>query len=40
KPAAAYQKNLAVANGGRRNLPPPSNSPAIYGKAQRHTHNY
>jgi hypothetical protein len=40
KPAAAYQKNLAIANGGRRNLPPPSDSPAIYGKAQRHTHNY
>jgi hypothetical protein len=40
KPAAAYQKNLAIANGGRRNLPEPADSPAIYGKANRHTHNY
>ena len=40
KPAAAYQKNLAIANGGRRNLPAPADSPKIYGKAKRHTHNY
>jgi hypothetical protein len=40
KPAAAYQKNMAKADGGRRNLPPPSSKPEIYGKTQRHSHNY
>ncbi len=40
KPAAAYQKNMAKADGGRRNLPPPSEKPEIYGKVQRHSHNY
>ena len=40
KPAAAYQKNMSMANGGRRNLPAPSAKPSVYGKAQRHSHNY
>jgi hypothetical protein len=40
KPAAAYQKNMAKADGGRRNLPAPSEKPEIYGKTQRHSHNY
>jgi adenylylsulfate reductase subunit B len=40
KPAAAYQKNMAKADGGRRNLPAPSEKPSIYGKVQRHSHHY
>ena len=40
KPAAAYQKNMAKADGGRRNLPAPSDKPSIYGKVQRHSHHY
>ena len=40
KPAAAYQKNMSMADGGRRNLPAPSEKPSVYGKAQRHSHNY
>ena len=31
KPAAAYQKNIAAADGSMDNLPPPADSPAIYG---------
>lgn len=40
KPAAAYQKNMSIADGGRRNLPAPSSKPSIYGKVDRHSHNY
>ena len=40
KPAAAYQKNMAKADGGRRNLPAPSEKPSIYGKVERHSHHY
>jgi len=31
KPAAAYQKNVAVADGSMDNLPPPADSPAVFG---------
>ena len=40
KPAAAIQKNVAMANGSRRNLPVPSDRPAILGKPERNTSNY
>lgn len=40
KPAAAYQKHLAEVNGGRNHLPAPADKPSIYGKPERHGHNY
>lgn len=40
KPAAAYQKRIEEANGSRRNLPAPADSPEIYGSARRHPQNY
>ncbi len=40
KPAAAIQKNIAMANGSRRNLPNPSDRPATLGKPTRSTRNY
>ncbi len=40
KPAAAFQKRLEQANGTRRNLPPPADSPALYGSGRRPPHHY
>ena len=40
KPAAALQKRVETANGSRRNLPPPADSPEIYGSARRHPQHY
>jgi hypothetical protein len=31
KPAAAYQKNIAEADGSMENLPPPADRPATFG---------
>jgi hypothetical protein len=40
KPAAAFQKRVENANGSRRNLPPPSGNPEIYGSARRQPQHY
>ncbi|MGI9423960.1 MAG: hypothetical protein ACR2PA_12250 [Hyphomicrobiaceae bacterium] len=40
KPAAALQKRVEEANGSRRNLPPPSNEPAVLGSARRQPRHY
>ena len=40
KPAAAFQKRVEQANGSRRNLPAPAESPEIYGSARRQPQNY
>ncbi len=40
KPAAAFQKRIEKANGSRRNLPAPADSPEIYGSARRQPQNY
>ena len=40
KPAAAFQKRVENANGSRRNLPPPADSPKKYGSARRQPQNY
>jgi len=40
KPAAAFQKHAAEANGSRGNLPPPADKPAIFGSARRQPRNY
>jgi hypothetical protein len=40
KPAAALQKRVETANGSRRNLPPPADSPEVYGSARRHPQHY
>jgi hypothetical protein len=40
KPAAAFAKRVEQANGSRRNLPPPADSPEIYGSARRHPQHY
>lgn len=40
KPAAAFQKRVEQANGSRRNLPAPANSPAIYGSARGQPHHF
>ena len=40
KPAAAFAKRVEQANGSRRNLPPPADSPEIYGSACRHPQHY
>jgi hypothetical protein len=40
KPAAAFAKRVEQANGSRRNLPPPTDSPEIYGSARRHPQHY
>ena len=40
KPAAAFQKRVEKANGSRRNLPAPADSPEIYGSARRQPQNY
>jgi len=40
KPAAAFQKRVEQANGSRKNLPAPADSPEIYGSARRQPNNY
>jgi hypothetical protein len=40
KPAAAFQKRVAEANGSRSNLPPPADAPAILGSARRQPRHY
>jgi uncharacterized membrane protein (DUF485 family) len=40
KPAAAMQKRVAEANGTRRNLPVPANTPKIYGSVLRQPRHY
>ncbi len=40
KPAAAFQKRVEQANGSRRNLPAPADSPATFGSARRQPQNY
>ena len=40
KPAAAYQKRVADANGSRNNLPPPADKPEILGSARRQPSHY
>ncbi len=40
KPAAAFQSRVEQANGSRRNLPAPADSPKIYGSASRQPQNY
>ncbi len=40
KPAAAFQKRVEKANGSRRNLPPPADSPEKFGSARRQPQNY
>ncbi len=40
KPAAAFQKRVEQANGSRRNLPAPADSPEIYGSNRRLPQNY
>jgi predicted small integral membrane protein len=40
KPAAAFQKRVAEANGTMSNLPPPADKPATFGSAGRHVQNY
>jgi len=40
KPAAAFQKRVEQANGSRRNLPAPSENPAIYGSTRQQPYHY
>jgi hypothetical protein len=40
KPAAAFQKRVEQANGSRRNLPAPADSPETFGSARRQPQNY
>ena len=40
KPAAAFQKRVEQANGSRRNLPAPADSPEIYGTPGQQPQNY
>ena len=40
KPAAAFQKRVAEANGSRSNLPGPADKPEIFGSARRQPRNY
>jgi hypothetical protein len=40
KPAAAFQKRLAEANGSRRNLPYPAAKPEVFGSAKRPPRQY
>lgn len=40
KPAAAFHKRVEEANGSRRNLPPPANSPATFGSARQQPRHY
>lgn len=40
KPAAAFQKRVAEANGSRRNLPRPADKPETFGSARRQPRHY
>lgn len=40
KPAAAFQKRVADANGSRNNLPPPADKPDVFGSARRQPSHY
>jgi hypothetical protein len=40
KPAAALQKRVEKANGSRRNLPAPADSPELYGSGRRQPQHY
>jgi hypothetical protein len=40
KPAAAFQKRVAEANGSRRNLPKPADRPQDFGRVRRQPRNY
>jgi hypothetical protein len=40
KPAAAFQKRLEQANGSRRNLPAPADTPATFGSARQQPRHY
>jgi hypothetical protein len=40
KPAAAFQKRIAEANGSRSNLPSPANKPALFGSVRRHSRHF
>ena len=40
KPAAAFQKRVAEADGSRSNLPPPADKPEVFGSARRLPQNY
>jgi len=40
KPAAAFQKRIAEANGSRSNLPSPADKPALFGTVRRHSRHY
>ena len=40
KPAAAFQKRIAEANGSRGNLPHPAAKPEVFGKTKRRPRNY
>ena len=40
KPAAAFQKRVAEANGSRSNLPAPADKPEVFGSARRLPQNY
>lgn len=40
KPAAAFQKRVAEANGSRSNLPSPADKPATFGSARRQPRHY
>jgi hypothetical protein len=40
KPAAAFQKRVAEANGSRRNLPSPADKPETFGSARRRPRHY
>ena len=40
KPAAAFEKRVAEANGSRSKLPPPADKPEVFGSARRLPQNY
>jgi hypothetical protein len=40
KPAAAFEKRVAYANGSRSNLPAPSDKPELFGSARRQPRHY
>ena len=40
KPAAAFEKRVAEANGSRNKLPPPADKPEVFGSARRLPENY
>jgi hypothetical protein len=40
KPAAAFQKRVAEANGSRRNLPSPADKPATFGGTRQRPRQY